>query len=80
MVLLKFLGAIKSMTTQLVYIFKGAGVNLQSCEGTTALSEACKHGHRDTVGFLLRHHADANKGSKTGLLPLHIAAQHGHEA
>lgn len=67
------------MTTQLLYIFKGAGVNLQSCEGTTALSEACKYGHTDTVLFLLRHHADANKGSKTGLLPLHIAAQHGHE-
>lgn len=67
------------MITQLFYISKGANVNLQSCEGTTALSEACKHGHIDTVNLLLRHHADANKGSQTGLLPLHIAAQHGHE-
>lgn len=61
------------------FILKGASVNLQSCEGSTALSEACKHGHRDTVGILLKHHADANKDCKSGLLPLHIAAQYGHE-
>ncbi|KAK1793261.1 hypothetical protein P4O66_011648, partial [Electrophorus voltai] len=58
-------------------LYKGAGVNLQSCEGTTALSEASKHGQRGMIELLLRHHADANKASKTGLLPLHIAAQHG---
>lgn len=72
------IGKLKSIT-QLFYIFQGASVNQQSCEGTTALSEACKHGHRETVDLLLRLHADANKGSKSGLLPLHIAAQHGYE-
>lgn len=58
---------------------EGASVNLQSCEGTTALSEACKQGQRGTAELLLRHHADANKASNSGLLPLHIAAQHGHK-
>lgn len=57
----------------------GADVDVQSCEGNTALSEASKYGHLDTVDLLLKHHSDANKASNIGLLPLHIAAQHGHE-
>lgn len=61
-----------------VFVPSGAGVNAQTCDGNTALTEACRHGHTDTVKLLLKHHADANKATHTGLLPLHIASQHGH--
>lgn len=63
----------------LCFVPSGAGVNLQTCDGNTALTEACRHGHKKTVKLLLQHHADANKASNAGLLPLHIASQHGHE-
>lgn len=61
------------------FVLSGAGVNLQTCAGNTALTEACRHGHGETVKLLLQHHADANKPCSAGLLPLHIASQHGHE-
>nr|XP_046164901.1 ankyrin repeat and SOCS box protein 2-like isoform X3 [Oncorhynchus gorbuscha] len=55
-----------------------ADINMQTCDGATALYEASKDGHREIVELLLSHNTDANKPTKTGLLPLHIAAQYGH--
>lgn len=51
---------------------------MQTCDGLTALHEASKNGHGEIVAVLLSKNADANKSCNSGLLPLHIAAQHGH--
>lgn len=59
-------------------VFSGADVNMQTCDGSTALHEASKNGHREVVALLLTKNADANKPTNSGLLPLHVAAQHGH--
>uniref|UniRef100_A0A8C3G095 Ankyrin repeat and SOCS box containing 2b n=1 Tax=Cyclopterus lumpus TaxID=8103 RepID=A0A8C3G095_CYCLU len=56
----------------------GADVNMQTCDGVTALHEASKNGHKESVAVLLTKNADANKPTNSGLLPLHIAAQFGH--
>lgn len=56
----------------------GADINSQAADGATALYEACKNGHVEIVEFLLSQKADANKPGKTGLLPIHIAAQRGN--
>lgn len=56
----------------------GADVNMQTCDGVTALHEASKNGHKEIVATLLTKHADANKPTDSGLLPLHLAAQNGH--
>lgn len=56
----------------------GADVNMQTCDGVTALHEASKNGHKEIVAMLLTKHADANKPTDSGLLPLHFAAQNGH--
>ncbi|KAM4723293.1 LOW QUALITY PROTEIN: ankyrin repeat and SOCS box protein 2-like [Anableps anableps] len=58
-------------------IEKGADVNMQTCDGVTALHEASKNGNKDAVALLLKN-ADANKPDTTRLLPLHVAAQYGH--
>lgn len=59
--------------------FAGADVNMQTCDGVTALHEASKNGHKEIVAVLLTKNADANKPTTTsGLLPLHFAAQYGH--
>ncbi|KAL0170871.1 hypothetical protein M9458_035467, partial [Cirrhinus mrigala] len=72
--------ASKTKTQQLLSsVPSGAGVNIQTCDGNTALTEACRHGHGETVKLLLKHHADANRATAAGLLPLHIASQHGHK-
>lgn len=60
-------------------ILSGADLNSQATDGATALYEACKNGHDDIVEFLLSQNADANKAGKTGLLPIHIAAQRGKD-
>lgn len=57
---------------------QGSDVNMQMCDGATALYEASTKGHKETVELLLAHNADANKPTKAGLLPLHAAAQCGH--
>lgn len=57
----------------------GADLNSQATDGATALYEACKNGHEDIVEFLLSQNADANKPGKTGLMPIHIAAQRGND-
>uniref|UniRef100_A0A4W5RGH7 Ankyrin repeat and SOCS box containing 2b n=1 Tax=Hucho hucho TaxID=62062 RepID=A0A4W5RGH7_9TELE len=56
----------------------GADINMQKCDGATALYEASKNGHREIVELLLSPNTDANKPTKTGLLSLHVAAQYGH--
>lgn len=53
-------------------------MNMQTCDGITALHEASKNGGKESVAVLLTKHADANKPDNSGLLPLHIAAQYGH--
>nr|XP_043904749.1 ankyrin repeat and SOCS box protein 2-like isoform X5 [Solea senegalensis] len=60
-------------------LFKGADINSQAADGATALYEAAKNRHQETVELLLSQNADANKPGKTGLLPLHIAAQTGSD-
>ena len=55
-----------------------ADVNMHTCDGATALCEASKNGHRHVVAALLSSNADANKPTKAGLLPIHIAARYGH--
>lgn len=57
----------------------GADVNMQTCDGVTALHEASKNGHTEIAALLLTKNADANKPTSSGLLPLHIAAQYGHD-
>lgn len=61
-----------------MFLAAGADVNMQTCDGVTALHEASKNGHGDVVATLLAKHADANKPTDSGLLPLHLAAQYGH--
>lgn len=56
----------------------GADVNFHMSDGATALFEASKNGHSGVVKLLLAHEANANRATKKQLLPLHIAAQHGH--
>lgn len=51
---------------------------MQTCDGVTALHEACKNGRKEIVAALLSKNADANKPTRTGLLPLHCAARYGH--
>lgn len=63
----------------LTVVTAGADINCQAADGATALYEAAKNGHADVVEFLLFHKADPNKPGKTGLLPLHIAAQRGSD-
>lgn len=61
------------------FLLSGADINSQAADGATALYEACKNGHVHIVEFLLSQKADANKPGKTGLLPIHIAAQRGND-
>ncbi|XP_061757443.1 ankyrin repeat and SOCS box protein 2-like isoform X3 [Nerophis ophidion] len=60
-------------------LLSGADINSEAADGGTALYEASKNLHVDTVKFLLSQKADANKSGKTSLLPLHIAAQRGSD-
>lgn len=57
----------------------GADINSQAADGATALYEAAKNGHEAVVELLLSQKADANKAGRTGLLPLHIAAEKGSD-
>lgn len=59
-------------------VLAGADVNMQTCDGVTALHAAAWHGHTEVVSALLAKNADANRPCGSGLLPLHVAAQSGH--
>ena len=56
---------------------KGADKNSQANDGATALYEASKNGCEETVKLLLGLRADANKETKSGILPIHIATRRG---
>ncbi|KAL4433907.1 hypothetical protein ABPG75_000348 [Micractinium tetrahymenae] len=59
-------------------IQQGADVAYADAEGTTALHEACRHGHLAAARLLLRRDADAGLGDARGDTPAHLAARHGH--
>ncbi|KAL4441890.1 hypothetical protein ABPG77_003806 [Micractinium sp. CCAP 211/92] len=59
-------------------IQQGADVAYADAEGTTALHEACRHGHRAAARLLLRRGADAGLADARGDTPAHLAARHGH--
>lgn len=59
-------------------IQQGADVAYADAEGTTALHEACRHGHTSAAKLLLRRGADAGLGDVRGDTPAHLAARHGH--
>lgn len=67
-----------NQTSHLVNVNTGADINSCAHDGATALYEACKNGHGDLVELLLSQRADANKPTKAGLMPIHIAAQRGY--
>ncbi|KDN50009.1 hypothetical protein RSAG8_01345, partial [Rhizoctonia solani AG-8 WAC10335] len=48
------------------------------CQDLAPLSLACKHGHKSVVLLLLAHGATSQPNSN-GELPLHLAAQEGHD-
>ena len=72
----------RDVEEQVLFVFVaalGADVNVETCDGVTALHEASRHGHREAAAMLLERNADANKPCGSGLLPLHTAAEHGHQ-
>ncbi|QRW19188.1 ankyrin repeats [Rhizoctonia solani] len=54
-------------------------MSAQAGQDLAPLSLACKHGHRNVVLLLLAHGATSQPNSN-GELPLHLAAQEGHDA
>jgi ankyrin repeat protein len=59
---------------------RGAGVNLQTSLGNTALTDAAFNGHRSIVLLLLQHSADPDLQNIDGETVLMSAALQGHEA
>lgn len=59
-------------------IQQGSDVAYADAEGTTALHEACRHGHLAAARLLLRRGADAGLADARGDTPAHLAARHGH--
>lgn len=59
--------------------FPGADINGQAGDGASPLYEASKNGHVSAVEALLALKADANRSTKSGLLPLHVAVQNNHK-
>uniref|UniRef100_A0A3B1JZ71 Ankyrin repeat and SOCS box containing 2a, tandem duplicate 2 n=1 Tax=Astyanax mexicanus TaxID=7994 RepID=A0A3B1JZ71_ASTMX len=66
-------------TDVLNFLLMKGDVNTAANDGATALFEASKNGHGETVQMLLSRRADVNKSNKAGLLPIHIAAKNGHD-
>lgn len=67
-----------SVRSSKCFLFSGADINGQAGDGASPLFEACKNGHDSVVQELLSLEADANRATKSGLLPLHVAVQNGH--
>lgn len=63
---------------ELCLCVSGADINAQAGDGASPLYEACKNGHVSAVEALLALKADANRSTKAGLLPLHMAVQNNH--
>ncbi|PSC73049.1 NF-kappa-B inhibitor 1 isoform B [Micractinium conductrix] len=57
---------------------QGADVAYADAQGTTALHEACRHGHLPLAKLLLRRGGDAGLGDCRGDTPAHLAARQGH--
>eukprot|EP00877_Chromochloris_zofingiensis_P013226 jgi/Chrzof1/8157/UNPLg00204.t1 len=51
---------------------------LTDSTGSTALHEACRHGHLDVAEVLLRYQARTDVQDFAGNTPAHVAAMHGH--
>uniref|UniRef100_A0A8C4NJM1 Ankyrin repeat and SOCS box containing 2a, tandem duplicate 1 n=1 Tax=Eptatretus burgeri TaxID=7764 RepID=A0A8C4NJM1_EPTBU len=62
----------------LCVLYSAVDIDTQANDGATALYEACKNEHVETVAVLLRIGADTNKVTKDMLLPLHISAAKGN--
>ena len=58
---------------------KGANVNAQGPDGSTALAFAAERGNLDIVNLLLTYHADMNKANDSGFTPLHIAVENAED-
>ncbi|CAG5098084.1 Oidioi.mRNA.OKI2018_I69.XSR.g15365.t1.cds [Oikopleura dioica] len=57
---------------------KGAGVQIQSKDGSTALHYAATFGHIDAAELLVRHNAQMSIKDCVGDTPLHRAVKHQH--
>lgn len=57
---------------------RGAGVNAQDSDGTTALISACRNCDMQMVELLLRHGADVNLEDNSSRTPLYIANAWGY--
>ncbi|KAG9335129.1 hypothetical protein JZ751_005601 [Albula glossodonta] len=57
---------------------KGAKVNAQAMDSASVLFEAAASGNPDIISLLLEYGGDANLPNRTGHLPIHRAAHHGH--
>lgn len=71
----KFIGAAYNSSPRGIadLIDKGADVNMQASDGTTALITAIMQGNYQVVEYLLEHGADPNLANNRGWTPLKIA-------
>lgn len=57
------------------FLYKGAGVQLKTSDGRSALHVAASSGHFESAELLLRHGAQMNVKDQLGDTPLHKAAK-----
>ena len=58
-----------------LFYFSGAGVQLKTSDGRSALHVAASSGHLESAELLLRHGAQMNVKDQLGDTPLHKAAK-----